>query len=198
MQHDHKNTLSQRNSNEIHHHPRHHFGRHNRTGSNDHTVRQELGWQRDLHHNSQWGILMATKRTKPGSEDRATVSQLVLDGMRSGLSAFKACQAAGVPQSTFSRWCDDDATLAENYARAREALIEKMANELLEIADTPVGSTDSGATDSGAVQKQRLQVDTRKWLLSKLAPKKFGDKIEVSGDPANPLVQRIERVVVKA
>jgi hypothetical protein len=48
------------------------------------------------------------------------------------------------------------------------------------------------------VQKQRLQVDTRKWLLSKLAPKKFGDKIEVSGDPANPLVQRIERVVVKA
>jgi hypothetical protein len=118
--------------------------------------------------------------------------------MRSGLSAFKACQAAGVPQSTFSRWCDDDATLAENYARAREALIEKMANELLEIADTPVGSTDSGATDSGAVQKQRLQVDTRKWLLSKLAPKKFGDKIEVSGDPANPLVQRIERVVVKA
>jgi len=139
-----------------------------------------------------------TKRTKPGSEDRLVISQMVIDGMRSGLSAFKACQIAGVPQSTFSRWVDDDVTLAENYARAREALIEKMANELLEIADTPVGSTDSGATDSGAVQKQRLQVDTRKWLLSKLAPKKYGDKIEVSGDPANPLVQRIERVVVKS
>tara|TARA_R110000868_G_scaffold272134_1_gene531408 strand:- start:914 stop:1354 length:441 start_codon:yes stop_codon:yes gene_type:complete len=139
-----------------------------------------------------------TKRTKPGSEDRLVISQMVLEGMRSGLSAFKACQSAGVPQSTFSRWVDDDVTLAENYARAREALIEKMANELLEIADTPVGSTDSGATDSGAVQKQRLQVDTRKWLLSKLAPKKYGDKIEVSGDPANPLVQRIERIVVKS
>jgi len=48
------------------------------------------------------------------------------------------------------------------------------------------------------VQKHKLQVDTRKWLLSKLAPKKYGDKLEVSGDAANPLVTRIERVVVKS
>ena len=198
MQHDHKNPLSQRNSYESHHRHCHHFGRHNRTGSNDHTMRQELGRQRYLHHNSQWGFLMATKRTKPGSEDRATVSQLVLDGMRSGLSAFKACQAAGVPQSTFSRWVDDDVTLAENYARAREDLIERMATEIMEISDQDVGVAVDGKKDWAAVQKHRLQVDTRKWLLSKLAPKKFGDKIEVSGDPANPLVQRIERVVVKA
>jgi hypothetical protein len=60
-----------------------------------------------------------------------------------------------------------------------------------------VGSTDSGATDSGAVQKQRLQVDTRKWLLSKLAPKKWGDKLELSSDPENPLFEKLERVVVK-
>lgn len=139
-----------------------------------------------------------TKRTKPGSEDRAVISQMVLDGMRSGLSAFKACQAAGVPNSTFLRWVDDDATLAENYARAREDLIERMATEIMEISDQDVGVAVDGKKDWSAVQKHRLQVDTRKWLLSKLAPKKFGDKIEVSGDPANPLVQRIERVVVKA
>jgi hypothetical protein len=161
-------------------------------------MRQELGWKRDLHHNSQWGILMATKRTKPGSEDRAQISQLVLKGMRSGLSALKACEAADVPQSTFSRWCDDDATLAENYARAREDLIERMAQEVLELSDSDVGLLPDGKKDWAAVQKHKLQVDTRKWLLSKLAPKKSGDKIEVSGDPANPLVQRIERVVVKA
>ena len=139
-----------------------------------------------------------TKRTKPGSEDRAVISDMVLEGMRSGLSAFKACQAAGVPQSTFSRWVDDDAILAENYARAREDLIERMATEIMEISDQDVGVAVDGKKDWAAVQKHRLQVDTRKWLLSKLAPKKFGDKIEVSGDPANPLVQRIERVVVKA
>ena len=141
---------------------------------------------------------MTAKRTKPGSEDRAIISQAVLDGMRSGLSAFKACQAAGVPQSTFSRWVDEDAILAENYTRAREDLIELMANEVLELSDKDVGLQPDGKKDWAAVQKHKLQVDTRKWLLSKLAPKKYGDKIEVSGDPTNPLVQRIERVIVKA
>lgn len=141
---------------------------------------------------------MATKRTKPGSDNRAKTSALVLAGMRSGLSAFKACQAAGVPQSTFNRWVDADAKLAEDYAHAREDLIERMANEVLELADSEVPETGDGKRDWQAIQQRKLQVDSRKWLLSKLAPKKYGDKLEVSGDAANPLVTRIERVVVKS
>jgi hypothetical protein len=140
---------------------------------------------------------MATKRTKAGSEDRAIISQAVLDGMRSGLSALKACQAAGVHQSTFNDWLNDDAKLAAEYARAREDLIERMAQEVLELSDSDVGFLPDGKKDWAAVQKHKLQVDTRKWLLSKLAPKKYGEKLEVSGDPSSPLVQRIERVIVK-
>ena len=146
---------------------------------------------------------MATKRTentktaKP-ERDKSAICQAVLQGMRDGLSAFKACQAAGVPQSTFNRWVDADAKLAEDYAHAREDLIERMANEVLELADSEVPETGDGKKDWQAIQKHKLQVDTRKWLLSKLAPKKYGEKLEVSGDPANPLMTRIERVVVKA
>jgi len=140
----------------------------------------------------------SSNRTRPGSEDRAQISSLVLEGMRSGLSALKACQAAGVHQSTFNTWLNDDATLAVEYARAREDLIERMAQEVLELSDSDVGLLPDGKKDWAAVQKHRLQVDTRKWLLSKLAPKKYGDKLEVSGDAANPLVTRIERVVVKS
>ena len=88
--------------------------------------------------------------------------------------------------------------MAGNYGDAREGRIERMATEIMEISDQDVGVAVDGKKDWAAGQKHRLQVDTRKWLLSKMAPKKFGDKIEVSGDPANPLVQRIERVVVKA
>ena len=139
-----------------------------------------------------------TKRTKPGSDDRAKISAKVLEGMRNGLSAFKACQAAGVSHSTFLGWVNDDATLADNYAHAREDLIERMASEVMELADSEVPETGDGKKDWQAIQKHKLQVDTRKWLLSKLAPKKYGEKLEVSGDPANPLVTRIERVVVKA
>jgi hypothetical protein len=143
-------------------------------------------------------IMAAPKKPRGTLEHKEKLCDAVIDGMQGGLSCFKACQAAGVNHSTFMRWVSDDSALANRYARAREELIELMAQDLLEIADAPVGSTDSGATDGGAVQKQKLQIDTRKWLLSKLAPKKYGEKLEVSGDAANPIaIQRIERVVVK-
>ena len=138
-----------------------------------------------------------THKTKPGSPDRRKLADMVLAGMRGGPSALKACEAAGVHQSTFNTWLNDDAALAVDYARAREDLIERMAQEVLDLSDSDVGLQPDGKKDWAAVQKHKLQVDTRKWLLSKLAPKKYGEKLEVSGDPDNPLVQRIERVIVK-
>lgn len=126
------------------------------------------------------------KRRKP--EEREALSTAIIDGMAvDGLSCFKACQAVGVPIGTFIGWVGEDPELAERYTRAREVLVERMAAETLEIADQPVGSTEHGTTDSGAVQKQRLQVDTRKWLLSKLAPKRYGDRMTLAGDDKNPL-----------
>lgn len=68
---------------------------------------------------------------------------------------------------------------------------------MLDITDQDVGTTLEGKKDWMAVQKQRLQVDTRKWLLSKLAPQKYGDKLELTGDPDRPLaIQKIERIIV--
>ena len=131
-------------------------------------------------------------------EERKRLADEVVNLMASGsaMSSNDACRMAGVPHSRFMAWCGEDAELADRYARAREEMIDRIARETIEIADQPVPTTDRGAMDSAAVQKQRLQVDTRKWLLSKLAPKKYGDKLELSGDAASPLVQRIERVVV--
>lgn len=95
-----------------------------------------------------------------------------------GLSLRKAALKAGLTAQTFLYWCDEDSILAERYGRAREAMIEKLADETVEIADEPVRLTPTGTTDSGAVQKQRLRVDTRKWLLSKLSPKKYGERMQ--------------------
>lgn len=97
--------------------------------------------------------------------------------MTEGNSLRSSCRQAGVPIGTFLLWVSKDSALAEQYAHAREILLEHLAEDTLEISDAPVGSTSSGATDAGAVAKQKLQVDTRKWLLSKLAPKKYGDKV---------------------
>ena len=130
-------------------------------------------------------------------EEREIVARQVFNEMRQGLSAYKACVKIGIPQGTFNGWLNEDSALAEDYARAREELHEFIAAEIIAIADAPVPSNEKGGVDPGAIQKQRLQVDARKWLLSKLSPKKWGDKIEVSGDADNPLkIERIERVVI--
>lgn len=122
-------------------------------------------------------------------ENKPELSQAILDQMVEGNSLRQSCKTVGVSIGTFLGWVADDATLAEHYARARAILLEHLAEDLVEISDTPVGSLDSGATDTGAVQKQRLQVDTRKWLLSKLVPKKYGDKVtqELTGPGGGPI-----------
>jgi hypothetical protein len=139
------------------------------------------------------------KRSPRKYENKAEICDMVLSGMRSGLSAFKACEAAGVPHSTFMEWLKADADLADRYARAREDLIERMANETMAIADqafTEIEEQELNANGEPVVvkrkiamdvQRSKLQVDTRKWLLSKLAPKKYGERLEIAGDKENPL-----------
>lgn len=108
------------------------------------------------------------------------IRDLICERLAKGESMKAMCEEAGMPnRTTIFDWLAKDKVFADKYARAREAGLEILADELLEISDAPVGSTDTGATDNGAVQKQKLQVDTRKWLLSKLVPKKYGDRQDV-------------------
>ena len=113
--------------------------------------------------------------------EREQLAQLVVDLMVSeGLSLRKACLRTGLDAARFLRAVDADPELAKQYARARQALLDKMADEILELADAPVPVLDNGATDNALVRQRQLQVDTRKWFLSKLAPKIYGDRLDVS------------------
>lgn len=76
---------------------------------------------------------------------------------------------------------------AKRYAQAREGMYQHWAEELLEISDdattdyiTKVGRNghEYEAVDQEHIQRSRLRVDVRKWLLSKLMPKEYGDKVE--------------------
>lgn len=121
----------------------------------------------------------------------------ILEMMQSGKSLRTSCDAHNVSSGAFMAWVSEDRNLAEQYKAAREAMIDKIADDTVALADAEPERGPDGKVDSGWVSNQRLKIDTRKWLLSKLAPKKYGDKIEVSGDAANPLkIERIERVVV--
>jgi len=67
-----------------------------------------------------------------------------------------------------------------------------MADELVEPADGDCIGPD-GRPDNALVQQHRLQVDTWKWLLSKMLPKRFGDRVttEIAGSAAAPLITRM-------
>lgn len=111
------------------------------------------------------------------------------EAMANGLSLRKACELPGMPSTaTAIVWLADDAKaeFQAQYACAREARADYLAEELLEIADDSSGDTitdKDGNTraDSEFVARSRLRVDSRKWLASKMAPKKYGDKIEHTG-----------------
>lgn len=92
---------------------------------------------------------------------------------------------------------------SEQYARAREAQADKLAEEALQIADdgrndTYVDGDGNVKTDTEVIQRSKLRVDTRKWLASKMAPKKYGDKVAIGGaDDLGP-VQTVTREMTDA
>lgn len=115
-----------------------------------------------------------------------------------GESLREVCRDESMPStSTVMRWARDNEVFREQYAKAREDLLEHWAEEIMEIADD--GSNDwiqrnekdnpGYASNGEHINRSRLRVDTRKWLLSKLAAKKYGDRVsaELSGPNGGPI-----------
>jgi predicted DNA-binding protein (UPF0251 family) len=146
-------------------------------------------------HGSPPGVQSRQRTPQEKKDDCDEVLRLMA---HEGLSAFKATKQVGVSWTCWNEWVSDSPELADKYARARNALLDRMAQEIADIADEPVILTPDGKLDSAAVQKQRLQIDTRKWLLSKLAPKKYGERLELAGDADSPLKAAVTVEFVKA
>jgi len=86
--------------------------------------------------------------------------------------------------STFYGMLKDEAR-SQIYTRACEDRADLMADEILEIADNISGDMiilkdGREVIDNAVVNRDRLRVDSRKWLLAKLQPKKYGDKLDVA------------------
>lgn len=104
--------------------------------------------------------------------------EAILEGLADGKSLRAICREDGMPSvSTVMRWLCDDEEWREQYARARAAGDDAMAEDIQDIAD----DKELDPND------RRVRIDARKWLLGKRQPKKYGDKTIVSGDPDNPI-----------
>ncbi len=97
--------------------------------------------------------------------------------------------------STICKWINENKTFSEQYARSKERMCEIMVEEIIEIADNGTndymtikkGNLKYNVEDKEVTNRSRLRVDTRKWLLSKLLPKKYGDTVKIASDADNPL-----------
>ena len=125
--------------------------------------------------------------------EKKKITEQVCALMSAGMPCGKACSKVGVPKSTFLGWTQTGGSAADQYALAREELIDHWAEDVLNIADAdPVQVVDQNGVaryDAAAVQHARLRIDSRKWLLSKLKPKEYGDKVtqEHTGKDGGPI-----------
>lgn len=125
--------------------------------------------------------------------------------LEDGKSLRAAAAEAGTTHSTILAWAKDNSAFSNQYTCAREVGYKLLADELLSISDEKDVQVRYDGEDTTldlsptAIARNRLRVDTRKWLLSKMLPKIYGDKLELSGDADNPLqtVTRIELVALR-
>lgn len=122
-----------------------------------------------------------------------------------GESLRSVCRDDGMPSEAAVRaWAlDDVADFAAQYARARELGYEAQAERIIELSDecrigkkvTRKANGDVEEIEGDMVERSRLQIDARKWILAKMLPKKYGDKLDLNHS-GGVKFERIEAVVV--
>lgn len=111
----------------------------------------------------------------------ATICQRIADGEY----LDTICKEAGMPAArTVRTWILDDLHgCATGYARARQLQYEAMEGQIFEISNTPiegevveVGPLGIKTTTRDMLEHRKLQIETRRWLLTKLHPEKYGER----------------------
>lgn len=140
------------------------------------------------------------------SRTRITTQEMkdeICNRLIEGESLRKICKDDHLPViSVIMMELKRDEAFAEQYARARELQQEHLLEEIFTIADNTTDdvtliTTKEGnkeVIDHSAIQRAKLQVDTRKWAMSKLAPKKYGDKQTLDHNHNLTLAQQINEL----
>jgi hypothetical protein len=117
--------------------------------------------------------------------DKETTFNSIILSIEEGSSLRATLLREGMPDSkTFYSWIDNDELKSVHYARACEKRAEVIFEDILTIADDSHGDkkyTETGEVmDAEYVARSRIRIDARKWMLSKMQPKKYGDKTDIT------------------
>lgn len=139
----------------------------------------------------------------------------ICERLAQGESLRSVCRDDDMPAiSSIFKWMREHEEFSKHYARAKEESADAMAEDILEIADNEVEQplivdgipfqVDGKLVmvkDNVSVQHAKLRVDTRKWLMAKMKPKRYGEKVTNEHTGANggaiETVTRVERTIVR-
>lgn len=109
-----------------------------------------------------------------------------------GLSLRTVCRADHMPTvKTIFNWFRTHPDFLQQYTRAKQESADAMADDILDIADdgsndymmiTRKDESEAWQLNGEHIQRSRLRVETRKWLMAKMKPKVYGDKLDVVSD----------------
>lgn len=116
-------------------------------------------------------------------QEKDKIFETVFTEIINGRAVRNILKDEGMPNATtFFQWLSEDEEKNKQYARACELRAEAIFDEILEIADDKsqdeLHTENAIIQNSEFIQRSRVRIDARKWVASKLNPKKFGDKIQ--------------------
>lgn len=115
----------------------------------------------------------------------AKLSDNICAKLSEGQSLRTVCKSDDMPcKATIFSWLRTNESFLDQYTRAKQESADALTDEMLDIADDSTNDyikTDEGdkKVDQEHIQRSRLRIETRKWLASKLKPKKYGDRQQI-------------------
>lgn len=115
----------------------------------------------------------------------------ICEQLSEGDSLRTVCKPDGMPsKATVFMWLRTKPEFLDQYTRAKEEAADALADEIMDIADDSTNDWMDINADDGSgeryrlngehVQRAKLRIETRKWIMAKAKPKKYGDKLDVT------------------
>jgi hypothetical protein len=122
-----------------------------------------------------------TKRGPPSTFTKA-IGRKLCDLVSEGTSLNAACAQLDLPRRRVRNWLVRYPSFGAEMAVAQQMHWDQMAEDVVDIIDRCDGSSQAEVT------KARAASDARKWVLSKVRQAQYGDRMQLVGDPDQPLI----------
>lgn len=134
-------------------------------------------------------------------EEREQAFKKVANRIQNGEALRNILKDMRLGVNTFYAWLDKYEDLRERYARATDIRADKIFEEIIAIADDSTHDeliTEKGVQfNSEYARRSQIRIDARKWVLGKMRPSKYGDKLDITSGNEKMHIPAITGMIIK-